>query len=56
MDNFNNSFVTQTIAGAGYDKVTNKYIYVFNAGTLGVPTIYSDESRWQLQVGARLEF
>ncbi len=56
VDNFNNSFVTQTIAGTGYDKVTNKYIYVFNAGTLGSPTIYSDESRWQLQVGARLEF
>jgi Carboxypeptidase regulatory-like domain len=56
VDNFNNSFVTQTIAGTGYDKVTNKYIYVFNNGTLGTPTIYSDESRWQLQVGARLEF
>jgi hypothetical protein len=56
VDNFNNSFVTQTIAGTSYDTVTNKYIYVFNNGTLGTPTIYSDESRWQLQVGARLEF
>jgi len=56
VDNFENSFATQTIAGTGYDKVTNKYEYVFNAGTLGTPTIYSDESRWQLQVGARLEF
>jgi hypothetical protein len=54
--NFQNSFVTQTIAGTGYDKVTNKYIYTYNPGTLGTPTIYSDESRWQLQFGARLEF
>jgi len=56
VDNFNNAFVTQTIAGTGYDKVTNKYIYTFNQGTLGQPTIYSDLSRWQLQIGARLEF
>jgi len=56
VDNFNNAFVTQTIAGTGYDKVTNKYIYTFNPGTLGQPTIYSDLSRWQLQIGARLEF
>ena len=56
VDNFENSFVTQTIAGTGYDTATNKYIYVFNAGTLGTPTIYSDLSRWQVQVGARLEF
>jgi hypothetical protein len=56
VDDFENSFVTQTIAGTGYDKVTNKYEYTFNAGTLGTPTIYSDLSRWQLQVGARLEF
>jgi hypothetical protein len=56
VDNFNNSFVTQTIAGAGYDKATNKYIYTFNPGTLGTPSIYSDLSRWQIQIGARLEF
>jgi len=56
VDDFENSFVTQTIAGTGYDTKTNKYIYTFNAGTLGTPTIYSDLSRWQLQVGARLEF
>jgi hypothetical protein len=56
VDNFNNSFYTQTIAGAGYNAKTNQYIYTFNNGTLGVPTIYSDLSRWQVEVGARLEF
>ena len=44
------------IAGTGYNKTTNQYQYVFNAGTLGTPSIYSDLSRWQVQVGARLEF
>ena len=56
VSNYVNSFATQTIAGTGYDPVTNKYIYTFNPGTLGTPTIYSDESRWQVQVGARIEF
>ncbi|HZZ18743.1 MAG TPA: carboxypeptidase regulatory-like domain-containing protein [Opitutaceae bacterium] len=56
VDNFQNAFATQTIAGTGYNVKTNQYIYTFNPGTLGTPTIYSDESRWQLQVGARLEF
>jgi hypothetical protein len=56
VDNFNNAFETQTIAGTGYDPKTNKYMYTFNAGTLGQPSIYSDMSRWQVQVGARLEF
>jgi hypothetical protein len=56
VDDYTNSFETQEIAGTGYDKVTNKYIYTFNNGTLGTPSIYSDLSRWQLQIGARLEF
>jgi hypothetical protein len=56
VDDFNSSFMSQTIAGTGYDAAKNKYIYTFNPGTLGVPTIYSDLSRWQVQVGARLEF
>jgi hypothetical protein len=56
VDNFNGSFVTQTIAGTGFDPVANKYIYTFNQATLGVPTIYSDLSRWQIQVGARIDF
>jgi hypothetical protein len=56
VDNYNNAFVTQTIAGAGYNVKTNQYIYTFNPGTLGTPSIYSDLSRWQVQIGARLEF
>jgi Carboxypeptidase regulatory-like domain len=56
VDNFNGSYVSQTIAGTGYDVKNSKYIYTFNPGTLGVPTIYSDLSRWQVQVGARLDF
>jgi len=56
VNNFNNSFITQTVAGTGYNKATNQYIYTFNPSTLGFSTIYSDMSRWQLQVGARLEF
>jgi hypothetical protein len=49
-------YQAQTIAGTWYNKVTNQYQYVFNAGTLGSPSIYSDESRWQIQIGARIEF
>jgi hypothetical protein len=56
VDDYTSSFETQEIAGTGYDTKTNKYIYTFNPGTLGVPTIYSDLSRWQVQIGARLEF
>jgi hypothetical protein len=56
VDDFTGNFETQEIAGTGYDKATNKYIYTFNPGTLSTPTIYSDLSRWQIQVGARLEF
>lgn len=56
VDNFNGSFVAQTIAGAGFDTKTDKYIYTFNPGTLGTPSIYSDLSRWQAQVGARVDF
>ena len=56
VNNFNGSFATQTVAGTGYDAAAGKYIYTFNPGTLGTPTIYSDLSRWQLEVGARLEF
>ncbi len=56
VNNYNNSFITKTVAGTGYDPVKNQYIYTFNPGTLGFSTIYSDLSRWQLQVGARVEF
>jgi Carboxypeptidase regulatory-like domain len=58
--NYDGSFETQTIAGTGYSPTGNggkgQYIYTFNAGTLGLPTTFSDMSRWNIQVGARLEF
>jgi hypothetical protein len=56
VDDYNNAFYTQTVAGTGYNKATGQYQYVFNAGTLGTPSIYSDLSRWQVQVGAKIEF
>jgi hypothetical protein len=48
--------MTQTVAGTGFDAAKDKSVYTYKPGTLGVPTIYSDLSRWQLQIGARLEF
>ncbi len=58
--NYDGVFETQTIAGTGFNPAGNggkgQYIYTFNAGTFGVPTTYSDMSRWNIQVGARLEF
>ena len=57
---YNGSFETQTIAGTGYNAAANggrgQYIYTFNAGTFGLPTTFADLSRWNIQVGARLEF
>ena len=59
-ENYDGSFETKTVAGTGYIPTGNggagQYLYVFNAGTLGTPTIYSDLSRWLIQIGARLEF
>jgi hypothetical protein len=49
-----------SVAGTGYNPSGNggkgQYIYTFNQGTLTNQTIYSDMSRWFLQVGVRLEF
>jgi len=57
---YNDQGGRQTVAGTGYNPAGNggqgQYIYVFNAGTTATPTIYSDQSRWQVQVGARLDF
>ena len=50
---------SRTIAGSAYSAAGNggqgQYIYFFNSNTLGQPVIYTD-SRWQIQVGARIEF
>ena len=57
---YNDSGGRTTVAGTGYNPAGNngqgQYIYVFNSGTQVVPTTYSDESRWMIQVGAKLSF
>jgi hypothetical protein len=57
---YNFPFGEQTVAGTGYNPAGNggagQYLYTFNPGTLGAPQLYSDLSRWYLQVGVRLEF
>jgi hypothetical protein len=51
---------SRTIAGAAYNPAGNggagQYIYTFNSATLGNQTIYSDMSRWNVQIGVKLEF
>jgi hypothetical protein len=51
---------TRTIAGTAYNPAGNggagQYIYTFNSATLGGETIYSDMSRWNVQIGIKLEF
>ncbi|HVW22588.1 MAG TPA: carboxypeptidase regulatory-like domain-containing protein [Opitutaceae bacterium] len=50
----------RTIAGTFYNAAANggagQYIYTFNSATLGNTAIYSDMSRWNIQVGAKLTF
>ncbi len=57
---YNDQGGKQVIAGTGYNPTGNngqgQYIYVFNPGTQSAPTIFSDQSRWLVQVGARLDF
>jgi hypothetical protein len=51
---------SRTIAGTAYNPAGNggagQYIYTFNSNTLGGQTIYSDMSRWNVQIGIKLEF
>jgi hypothetical protein len=51
---------SRSIAGAAYNPAGNggagQYIYTFNSATLGSSTIYSDMSRWNVQIGVKLEF
>lgn len=68
--NYDNSFNVKTEVGTGFDPKGNggqgAYVYMFNSGTQGgytvfngntyPGTIYSDMSRWNIQIGARLEF
>lgn len=49
----------RAVAGATYDAAANQYVYTFNSTTLNpVPITARDtpESRWQVQLGAKLRF
>jgi hypothetical protein len=60
VDNFDNAFNVRTVVGTQYNPAGNngagQFIYVYNAATQNTPTIYSDMSRYNIQIGARLEF
>jgi hypothetical protein len=49
-----------TVVGTGYNPAGNggagQYLYTYNPGTVTAPQVYSDLSRWYLQVGIKLEF
>ncbi|MGD1031041.1 MAG: carboxypeptidase regulatory-like domain-containing protein [Opitutaceae bacterium] len=60
VDDWDNAFESRTAVGAAFDPSGNggagSYVYTYNNGTVTNPTIYSDMSRWFIQVGARLKF
>ncbi|HEY4245454.1 MAG TPA: carboxypeptidase regulatory-like domain-containing protein [Lacunisphaera sp.] len=35
---------------------SGQYVYTFNSTSQTIPTVYTDLSRWQVQLGAKLEF
>ena len=48
-----------TATNFAYHAVTNaagQYVYTFNANTLTTPVTFTELSRWQLQIGAKIEF
>jgi hypothetical protein len=47
---YNRPVASATVNGAG------QYVYTFSSSTLGTAQVFTDLSRWQLQVGAKLEF
>ncbi|MFI5358082.1 MAG: hypothetical protein ACHQ4G_12175, partial [Opitutales bacterium] len=46
----------RSVASATYNPTTAQYVYTFTSSTLGTPINFTDLSRWQLQVGAKLSF
>jgi len=60
VDDWDNAFESRTVVGTAFDPSgrggAGAYVYTYNNSTLTAPTIYSDMSRWQIQVGARLKF
>ena len=55
---FGNSFngYNRAVASGTYNATTNTYAYAFTSSTLGGQITFTDLSRWQLQIGAKLEF
>jgi hypothetical protein len=47
---YNRSVASATINASG------QYVYTFNANTLATPVTFTELSRWQLQIGAKLQF
>jgi hypothetical protein len=60
VDDWDPSFESRTVVGTSFDPSGNggkgAYVYAFNNGTVTNPTIFSDMSRWAIQVGAKLKF
>ena len=47
---YNRAVASTTINAAG------QYVYTFNSNTQTTPIVFTDLSRWQMQIGAKLEF
>ena len=46
----------RSVAQANYNPTTNQYAYTFTSSTLGTPINFTDLSRYQIQVGAKISF
>ena len=44
------------MASGTYNATTNTYAYAFTSSTLGNQITFTDASRWQLQIGAKIDF
>jgi hypothetical protein len=55
---FGNSWsgYNRSVASASFNATTNTYAYTFTANTLGNQITFTDLSRWQVQIGAKIEF
>jgi len=46
----------RSVASGTYNATTNTYAYAFTSSTLGNQITFTDASRWQLQIGAKIDF
>jgi hypothetical protein len=51
-----NGYLRWTGVSASYNSATNKYNYTWNPSYVSSQPAFTDLSRWQFQVGAKLEF